>query len=162
ALIVHTADRLAKGYLARSVGTCLDVGQPCRYGNSFLVFPRVLFLARRVPSMKRAGWLFGVLTCASLVGRVERRVVIEAGAARAGTRVSAQVLRNGQIVGFSPVDDSFVYYGKYRFTLIKDGYQPLHVEQPVRPPWWEIPPLDFISENIIPFKLRDIRRFSYP
>src|SRR5262249_46494932 len=40
--------------------------------------------------------------------------------------------------------------------------QTLHVLQPVRPPWWEIPPLDFVAENVIPFKIRDIRRFSYP
>src|SRR5215468_11279384 len=112
--------------------------------------------------MKRASWLFAVLTCASLTGCVERRFIIEATSAVDGTPVSAQVLRNGQSVGFAPVDDSFVYYGKYEFTLIKDGYQTLHVLQPVRPPWWEIPPIDFISENLIPFKLRDIRRFSYP
>ena len=112
--------------------------------------------------MKRVSWLFGVLTCASLTGCVERRFVIEATSAAEGTPLSAQVLRNGQSVGFTPVDDSFVYYGKYRFTLIKDGYQTLEVLQPVPPPWWEIPPLDFISENLVPFKLRDIRRFSYP
>jgi len=105
--------------------------------------------------MKRMSWLFGVLVCASLTGCVERRFVIES------LPPGAQVLRNGQSVGFTPVDDSFVYYGKYHFTLIAPGYETLHVEQPVHAPWWEIPPLDFISENVIPFTIRDIRRFRY-
>src|SRR5262249_21529931 len=113
-------------------------------------------------SMKRATWLFGLLICASLTGCVERRFVIGAVSATDGTPVTAQVLRNNQIAGFAPVDDSFVYYGKHRFTLIADGYQTLHVIQPVRAPWWEIPPLAFITENLIPFKILAIRRFSYP
>ena len=29
------------------------------------------------------------------------------------------------------------------------------------PPWWQFPPLDLITENIIPFKIRDIRRYTY-
>jgi len=105
--------------------------------------------------MKRMTWLFGVLACASLSGCVERRFVIES------LPPGAQVLRNGQSIGFTPADDSFVYYGKYDFTLIAAGYETLHVVQPVRAPWWEIPPLDFITENLIPFKIRDIRRFRY-
>jgi len=115
--------------------------------------------------MKRVCWLVGVLTCALGTGCVERRFVIEAVAAGdpgpERRDLGAQVVRNGQLIGFTPVDDSFVYYGKYHFTLIKDGYETLSVVQAVHPPWWEIPPLDFITENLLPFKFRDVRRLTY-
>jgi hypothetical protein len=61
----------------------------------------------------------------------------------------------------SPADKSFVYYGKYRFTIVKDGYQTLVVEEDVKPPWYEWIGIDFISENLIPWTVRDIRRFHY-
>src|SRR5438067_976049 len=48
----------------------------------------------------------------------------------------------------SPADKSFVYYGRYRFTIVKDGYQTLVVEENVQPPWYEWMFLDFISENV--------------
>jgi hypothetical protein len=70
------------------------------------------------------------------------------------------VLRNGRPLA-RPADDTFVYYGKYRFTLVKDGYETLHVDQEVRPPWWQYPPIDFVVENLIPYTFRDIRRFNY-
>jgi PEGA domain len=105
--------------------------------------------------MKRTCWLLGLLACSLLTGCVERRFVIES------VPPGAQVLRNGKPVGFTPCDDSFVYYGKYHFSLIKDGYETAQVIQAVPTPWWQIPPLDFITENVLPWKFRDIRRFNY-
>jgi hypothetical protein len=66
-----------------------------------------------------------------------------------------------QPLGSSPVDRTFTYYGKYRFYIVKDGYETLIVEEKVRPPWYEYFPLDFIAENVIPFNLRDKRYFRY-
>ena len=60
-----------------------------------------------------------------------------------------------------PVDKPFTYYGKYRFRLAKDGYETLVVEQRVRSPWYELPGLDFFSENLIPWTIRDVRHFTY-
>src|SRR5215831_2381501 len=102
-------------------------------------------------------WLVGALTGALLSGNgcVERRFVIES------VPSGAQVLRNDQPIGFTPADDSFIYHGKYHFTLVKDGYETLHVVQHVRTPWWQIPPLDFITENLLPFHFREIRRYRY-
>jgi hypothetical protein len=103
-------------------------------------------------------WLFVALASAlltGLTGCVERRFVIDS------VPSGAQVLRNNQPIGFTPADDSFIYHGKYQFTLIKDGYETLHVVQHVRTPWWQIPPLDFITENVIPFKFREVRRYTY-
>ena len=33
--------------------------------------------------------------------------------------------------------------------------------QSVPPPWYEIPPLDFFSETLVPGKIRDVRTFDY-
>src|SRR4051794_25810301 len=52
---------------------------------------------------------------------------------------------NRQLPGGTPVDKPFTYYGKYRFRIVKDGYEPIVVEQRVRAPWYELPGLDFIS-----------------
>ena len=66
-----------------------------------------------------------------------------------------------QPIGGTPVDKTFTYYGKYHFRLVKDGYETLDVDQRVRAPWYEFPGLDFISENLIPWTIRDVRYFRY-
>ena len=43
----------------------------------------------------------------------------------------AKVTINGREVGFSPVNYSFIYYGKYRIMLQKDGYQTRVIEDRV-------------------------------
>jgi hypothetical protein len=94
--------------------------------------------------------------CAGLLtGCVEQRYVVTT------DPPGAVILRNGQTLGQSPADDHFVYYGKYHFTIILDGYETLQVDQDITTPWYEFFPLDFFSENVIPWKLRDVRRFHY-
>lgn len=61
----------------------------------------------------------------------------------------------------TPADKQFTYYGKYQFTLVKDGYKTAIVEERVKAPWYEWPLLDFASENLLPFTIRDIRRLHY-
>jgi hypothetical protein len=61
----------------------------------------------------------------------------------------------------SPADKSFVYYGKYRFTIVKDGYETLIAEEDVKAPWYEWLFIDFISENLVPWTIRDVHRFNY-
>ncbi len=96
-----------------------------------------------------------LLSAALLTGCVERRFVIES------VPSGAQVFKNGQPIGFTPADDEFVYYGYYDFTLVKDGYETLHVHEKVHSPWYEIAPLDFIAENIVPWRIKDVRRLRY-
>jgi len=64
-------------------------------------------------------------------------------------------------IGTSPVSANFTYYGTRSIRLVKDGYETLTVLQPIPSPWYEIPPLDFVSENLIPARLRDHRTFTY-
>jgi hypothetical protein len=96
-----------------------------------------------------------LLTAGLLIGCVERKYVITS------DPPGAIVLRNGQYLGATPVDDHFVYYGKYRYTLVKDGYETLQVDQPIPAPWYEWIGIDFLSENAWPFIVQDIRRFNY-
>ena len=106
---------------------------------------------------RRIGWLVAAaLGLAALPGCVERRMVIM-------TEPYGAVVydERDQPLGAAPVDRAFTYYGKYRFRLVKDGYETLIVEEDVRPPWYEVFPLDFISENLIPWTLRDVRYFRY-
>jgi len=106
--------------------------------------------------MKKYVGFFGVLVCAGLAaGCVEQRYVVTT------DPPGAMILRSGQPLGQSPADDHFVYYGKYHFTAILDGYETLQVDQDIRTPWYEYFPLDFFSENILPWTLRDVRRFHY-
>jgi PEGA domain len=73
----------------------------------------------------------------------------------------AMVYRNGVPLGLTPVDDHFVYYGKYHFTLEKDRCETLQVDEEIAYPWYEFPAIDFVSENIYPFKERDVHRLHY-
>jgi hypothetical protein len=61
----------------------------------------------------------------------------------------------------SPADRSFTYYGKYRFKIVKDGYETLYPVENVQPPWYEWLGLDFVSETLLPWTIRDVRRFHY-
>ncbi len=105
--------------------------------------------------MRNAGMLGVLMAVVLLAGCVDRRFVITS------DPPGALVLNNNQPIGATPADDHFTYYGKYDFTLFRDGYEPLKVAQDVPTPWYEYPPLDFISENLIPWTISDIRRYHY-
>lgn len=101
-------------------------------------------------------WFLGAaLVVAPLGGCVERRYVVTS------DPPGAVVLRNNQHIGPTPADDHFTYYGNYHFTLIKDGYATLQVNQEFRSPWFEYFPLDFFAENVVPWRIEDVRRFHY-
>jgi hypothetical protein len=90
-----------------------------------------------------------------LSGCIEQRFFIES------DPPGALVLVNGRPIGTTPVDDYFTYYGTYDFTLVKDGYQTRTVRQKVAMPWFEVPGVDFLTENVYPGKVEDVRRFRY-
>jgi hypothetical protein len=109
------------------------------------------------PRLRLAAWLVTFLAGSVVsTGCVERRFIIT-------TDPPGAVVYNekGLPVGASPTDQGFIYYGDYEFTLVRDGYETKVVRERVRAPWYEWFLLDFFSENVIPFTLRDIRRFNY-
>src|SRR5438046_197036 len=101
---------------------------------------------------KRMRWALLSLMCSLGTGCVERRFVIT-------TDPPGAIVYDwkDQPLSASPADSQFTYYGKYNFTLVKDGYETLRVEENVKAPWYGWFGVDFISENLIPFRFRDVR-----
>ena len=60
-------------------------------------------------------------------------------------------------VGTTPVSTDFIYYGTRKIRLVKDGFETLTVRQPFPMPWYQIFPLDFVTENLWPTEIRDER-----
>ena len=73
----------------------------------------------------------------------------------------ALVYVDNQQIGTTPCSVDFTYYGTREIRLIKPGYETLTVNQPIPTPWYQIPPLDFVSENLMPTKIRDNRTVTY-
>lgn len=106
--------------------------------------------------MKPSLWLAALLTMTTgTIGCVERRFTVYSEPA------GALVYLNNRYLGVTPVDGYITYYGKQQFRLIKEGYDTLDVVEKYNPPWYEWPGIDFVTENIYPFKVRDVRRFDY-
>ena len=84
-------------------------------------------------------------------GCVQRRMTIRS------TPPGALVYVDDYQIGTTPVSTDFVYYGTRKIRLIKDGYETLTVSQPFPLPWYQIFPLDFVTENIWPGEIRDER-----
>lgn len=68
---------------------------------------------------------------------------------------------DNQFIGTTPVSTSFVYYGTRKLMLQKDGYETMTVYRKLSPPWYQVPPLDFVSENMWPSELRDERLLNF-
>ena len=90
-----------------------------------------------------------------LSGCVDRRYVVTT------DPPGAVVYVNDQYLGATPVDNHFIYYGKTHFKIVKEGYETLQVDQDVKSPWYEYPPLDFFSETLLPYTVIDRREFNY-
>ena len=90
-----------------------------------------------------------------LSGCVQRRMTIRS------NPPGAQVYVDDYEIGTTPVSTSFTYYGQRKIRLVKDGYETTTVVQPIMPPWYEYPPLDFISENFVPGQIRDERTLDF-
>ena len=69
----------------------------------------------------------------------------------------ALVLVDGQRIGFTPASVSFDYYGTREITLVKDGYETERFNTPVKPPAYQVPPVDFVSDNLLPTQVEDRR-----
>jgi hypothetical protein len=113
--------------------------------------------------MMRNLWLAAAILAVSTTGCVEQRFLVtsEVAGLPPGQDAAAIVYVNGEYRGPTPADYPFIYYGEYHITLVKDGYETLQVAQPVPAPWYEWPPLDFFTETVNPFKVRDVRQFHY-
>lgn len=106
--------------------------------------------------MRAIAWILGATAAAcSVAGCIDRRYIVET------DPPGAVVYCNGNHVGQTPADGFFIYYGKYHYTITKEGYETLQVDQPISTPWYQYPILDFFAENVWPFTIVDRRQFHY-
>jgi hypothetical protein len=96
--------------------------------------------------------IVGLLALALLsTGCVRRRLTVRT------FPPGAQVFVDDQEIGTTPCSTSFVYYGTRSITVIKDGYRTEKIYQKLNAPWYQIPPLDFVTETLLPREIRDER-----
>lgn len=118
----------------------------------FVSFSRFKPASGRIVS----AWIvFALALCTCLSGCVQRRMTIRS------SPPGALVYVDDYEIGTTPVSHGFTYYGKRKIRLVKDGYQTLTVMQSIPAPWYQIPPLDFVTENLVPGEIRDQQTFHY-
>jgi hypothetical protein len=101
-------------------------------------------------------WILVVIALAvAQTGCVRRRMTIRS------NPPGALVYVDDYEIGTTPVSHNFTYYGTRKIRLVKDGYETLTVMQPIPPPWYQIVPIDFVVENLVPGEFSDRRVLSY-
>lgn len=143
ALTMHWPDRWARRILRGPIPASL-----CERPN---VLPSI-----RLSPRSRVLPLTALLLCVIQAGcGVQRRLTIRS------NPPGALVYVDDQEIGYTPVSTPFTYYGTRKVTLIRDGYETVTVKEKIRAPWYQIPPLDFFSENLWPRQLRDERILNF-
>lgn len=99
--------------------------------------------------------LFVALAALGQTGCVHRRMMIRS------DPPGAAVMVDGEEVGYTPMAVDFTYYGTREITLVKDDYRTLTLYQKVPTPWYQIFPLEFVTDNFALTKIRDRRDFTY-
>ena len=103
---------------------------------------------------RRLTFFLLVVTCL-LPGCVRRRLTVRS------NPPGAMVYVDDHQIGMTPVSTDFTYYGTRKIKLIKDGFETLTTNQRIDAPWYQIPPIDFVSENLILREVRDEREFDF-
>ena len=99
--------------------------------------------------------LTGCVLILALAGCVERRISITS------EPPGALVCISGVEKWRTPTPPiPFTWYGDYEIILRRDGYQTLKTHEKIRPPYYEVPPLDLFSA-IAPWTYHDNRSFHY-
>ncbi len=113
------------------------------------------FRAARCARTARVACVLFAMGMMLLPGCVRRRLNVRT------NPPGALVYVDNQQIGTTPCSVDFTYYGTREIRLIKPGFETLTVNQPIPTPWYQIPPIDFVSENLVPTKIRDNRTVTY-
>lgn len=103
-------------------------------------------------SMARTIRMMAVCAVSATTGCVDRKFVVESNVP------NAQVYVDNAAIGAAPAYASFEYYGYYTIRVVYPGYDTVVKRQHIAAPWYAYPPLDFITEVLLPFHIRDTRR----
>jgi PEGA domain len=107
------------------------------------------------PICRRAIVALALATLLIPSGCVRRRLAVRS------NPPGALVFVDNQQIGTTPCSVDFTYYGTREIRLVKPGYETLTVNQPIPTPWYQIPPIDFVSENLLPNKILDHRTVAF-
>ncbi|QDU10054.1 PEGA domain-containing protein [Gimesia aquarii] len=88
-------------------------------------------------------------------GCVHRRMTIRSVPSGALVKV------DGEEIGYTPTSVDFTYYATREITLTKDGYETQTIMQKVQTPWYQVFPLDAVSDNLLPFEVTNRYEFTY-
>jgi hypothetical protein len=117
-------------------------------------------LVAQPPSMSGVGrriWpmalLFLLVLCFS--GCMHRRLTVRS------DPPGAALMVDGEEAGYTPASIDYTYYGTREITLTKEGYQTLTTPIKLSTPWYQVFPLDFISDNFAFRKINDRRDVMY-
>jgi hypothetical protein len=110
------------------------------------------------PALRRrwaCGSLLVVVFCLSATGCVRRRLTVRS------NPPGALVYVDDREIGVTPVSTGFTYYGTRKLQLFKDGFETITAKHKFRAPWYQLPVLEFIVENLCPFEIRDERHVDF-
>jgi hypothetical protein len=106
--------------------------------------------------MRRAVLLpAALLALLSQSGCVERLLAIHS------DPPGASVYVDGEKVGTTPCEVRYIWYGTRVLVLELRGFSLVREEVVLSPPWWQIIPIDFITDIVIPITIRDRYSVSY-
>ena len=106
--------------------------------------------------MRRAVLLpAALLALLSQSGCVERLLAIHS------DPPGAAVYVDGEKAGTTPCEVPYIWYGTRVVVLELRGFSLIRQEVVLNPPWWQIIPIDFITDVVIPFTIRDRLSVSY-
>lgn len=99
---------------------------------------------------------YSTLCCLALLfsilpGCVRRRLTVRTKPA------GAEVYVDSKYLGKSPISSSTLYYGTRQIEVVRDGFRTEKILRKITPPWYQIPPLDFVTETLWPWEIRDER-----
>ncbi|MCC6508077.1 MAG: PEGA domain-containing protein [Pirellulaceae bacterium] len=104
------------------------------------------------PQKPSISWLFAsLLVLVAISGCVRRRLTVRT------NPPGALIYVDRQLIGPSPASTSFIYWGTRHIEAVGDGYRTEKVLRTFYPKWYQIPPLDFFSETLWPWEIRDQR-----
>jgi PEGA domain-containing protein len=105
----------------------------------------------------RRTFLLGGLALAALsqAGCVERILAIHS------DPPGAAAYLDGEKVGTTPCEVKYTWYGTRVIVLELRGYSLVRQEVVLNPPWWQLIPIDFITDVVIPMTIRDRLSVTY-
>ncbi|MEQ8763596.1 MAG: PEGA domain-containing protein [Planctomycetota bacterium] len=96
-----------------------------------------------------------ILVVFALCGCVERKLLLRS------DPPGAEVSLDGTVVGQTPLDLPFVYYGGRRVTMRLEKHKAKSELIEVSAPWYQFTGLDFLFESLVPWTLTDEHEVAF-